>query len=95
VCFGRVRILARAIVVAAMADLMYPLLLTASSNAFAAADLTGYTKKGAAAHRGHQGGGDQASRRTGTSLGKSLDAPKGWAYRHVKVVTGNGKLALE
>jgi hypothetical protein len=47
-----VRILARAIVVAAMADLMYPLLLTASSNAFAAADLTLFGPA-RASHRGH------------------------------------------
>lgn len=40
VCLGSVRILERAMVVAAMADLMYPLLFAASSNATASADFT-------------------------------------------------------
>lgn len=52
VCLGSMRILERAMVVAAMAALMYPLLFAASSNATAAADFTPFF--GATSHRGHR-----------------------------------------
>ena len=54
VCLGSsMEILARAMVVAAMAGFMYPLFVRASSNAAAAADLTFFWCK-LASRRGHR-----------------------------------------